>query len=183
MKKTARMRILTLLMTLLLLLTGCGREDNLPLQTEGNRFPVPVDRELYFGMTLAQVINHWGEPETAVDTPAHGGQELTYTRQVLGVSATVKLGVYPMEEERTLQSMELHLPAVGNQEQKRLVTELVREIEETYGENEGFSWLQKPEESGEALSGAFAIDLGQSGFYGTITADETGIVLLCYNVD
>ena len=175
MKKTARMRILTLLMTVLLLLAGCQREDNPQPQTEGNRFPVPVDREMYFGMTVAQVVNHWGEPETTADTPANGGQELTYSRQVLGV--------YPMEDQRTLQSLELYLPAVGNQEQKRLVTELVGEIEETYGENEGFSWLQKLEESGEALSGAFAIDLGQSEVYGTITADETGIVLLCYNVE
>lgn len=183
MKKTARMRILTLLMTLLLLLTGCGREDNLPPQTEGNRFPVPVDRELYFGMTLAQVINHWGEPETAVDTPAHGGQELTYTRQVLGVSATVKLGVYPIGDQQTLQTMELRLPTGTTPERRRLLIALTEEVEATYADDEAFMWLQNPADSTEITEGAFSVDLGDSGLYGSVTSMENEIVLLCYNVD
>lgn len=183
MQKTGMKRMLALLLALLFLLAGCQTEGDVLPQTEGNKLPLPIDRALYFGMTLSQVETLWGEAESKADTASNGGQNLTYSRQVLGVTATATLSFYPIGNDWEAHTLLLQLPCAKGQERQQLTAALVTEIEAVYGSNEAFSWQQEPDETSEAPEGAFAVDLGATGLYGTITGDDEGIWLQCYNVE
>jgi len=185
-----KVRIMAVLLTLVLLLTGCQSiAEGLMSGVTGalsdkldNMEPYPfyLDGRIQYGMSAAEVQAVLGAPVSSVDLTEN--EEFSMPVAMLDYDWTFA------EKESTLEFMfigdnlcysTLSIPC-EDAERDQLVDAVKKLVEEAYGEMTGFRWIPVGLQiEDEKMLAQFRLTQGTSSLQGTITASVGEIVFTC----
>ncbi len=186
--------LLAVLLTLVLLLTGCQSiAEGLMSGVAGalsdkldNMEPYPfyLDGRVQYGMSAAEVQAVLGAPVSSADLTEDEEFSmpvamLDYDWTIAGKKATLQL----MFIGDNLCEGELTIPCEAT-ERAGLVDEVKKLVEEAYGDMTGFTWENMTDDAENEVGymAQFSLTQGVSGFRGEITAIGGELVVSCIAV-
>lgn len=189
-----KVRIMAVLLTLVLLLTGCqsiaeglmsGVAGALSSKLDNMEpYPFYLDGRIQYGMSAAEVQAVLGTPVSSADLTENEEFSmpvamLDYDWTIAGKEATLQL----MFIGDNLCEGKLTIPCEAT-ERAGLVDEVKKLVEEAYGDMTGFTWenMTDDAESEVGYMAQFSLTQGVSGFRGEITAIGGELIVSCIAV-
>ncbi len=186
-----KLSCLAVLLTLVLLLTGCqsimeglvsGAAEALANKLDNMEpYPLYLDQRIQYGMSMEEVETVLGQPLSSTDMTNDEEFSMpvamhTYDWTLEGKAATLKL----MFIGDNLCEAELTIPC-ETQERAQLVEELKILVEDAYGELPGFSWQNMTSDMDKEIGyiARFSMTQGTSGFQGEILGIAGEISISC----